>query len=149
MGGVICFYFFGFDYAGDCETGLQFGVVDAVAAYYCDACFGHLVDSAAEDVAHCFVGNLVDREAQYGQGGERLAAHSVYVAYGVGGCDLAEGVWVVDGRCENVDGLDECHAVANVIDAGVVTGCYADQYSRVVVCGKLCQDPFQEGLVDL
>ena len=61
--------------------------LDRVAADDGDARLGRLVGRPAEDVAEHLGRQLVVREADDAQGGQRLAAHRVDVAQGVGGGD--------------------------------------------------------------
>ena len=78
------------------------------------------VGAAAQDLAQHLAPELLERERDQVEGGQRPRAHRVDVRERVGGGDPAEVVWVVDDRREEVDRLDDRQLVADAVDAGVV-----------------------------
>src|SRR3984957_1982767 len=106
--------FIGMDEAGDGVTEFWFVIADGVAAEDCAIGFAHFVEAAAHDLFEDFEGSG-GRKRDDGEGGDGAAAHGVDVAEGVGGGDLAEEIWIVDERREEVDRLDEGDVVGDSI----------------------------------
>jgi GNAT superfamily N-acetyltransferase len=118
-------------HAGDGQAEDRLGGVDGVAAGQRDAGFGAHGAAAANHFAGHFRRQHVDRPAEDGDGHQRVAAHGVDVADGVGGGDAAEVEGIVDDGHEEVGGRDHAAFVVQGVHGGVVARGVADPQLRV------------------
>ncbi|MCY1180592.1 hypothetical protein D9M73_210470 [compost metagenome] len=102
-----------------------------MAAGQRDAGFGAHRTATADHFAGHFRRQHVDRPAEDGDGHQRVAAHGVDVADGVGGGDAAEVVRVIDDRHEEVGGRDHTALVIEGVDCRVIARGIADPEFRV------------------
>ena len=122
------------NHAGDGVSELGFFVTNAVAADHGASGFDHLGEAARENaLQNCEISFL--GKADESERGKRLAAHGVNVAQGIGGCDLSEGVRIVDDGREEIDGLHQSLIGGDEIHSGVVGVIEADQNVGVVLPG--------------
>ena len=134
----------GMDQPHDGVAELGLGVVDGVAADDAHARLARLLGAAPQGLAEHGHGELVPREPDDRQHGDRTPAHRVDVGERVGGGDLPEGVRVVhDGR-EEVHRQHEREPVGQSIDRGVVAGLRSHQHVGV---GDLRQHPQHLGQI--
>ena len=75
-------------------------------------------------------------EADKIHGDSRYAAHGIYIAEGVGRGYLAEGIWIIDDRRKEVDGLYHGEFVVYLINGGVVARVEPDQQIFVTEAGE-------------
>ena len=127
------------DNAHNRQAVFHIAIGDGVAPGQHAAGLRHLFRAAAHHLPQNIQVRLL-REAHNVQRRFHLAAHGPYIAEGVGGCNLPEGVGVVHHRREKVQGLHHRHLVRQLIHGGVILAVVADEQRRVLV--KLRQ-PFQ------
>ena len=75
------------------------------------------------------------RKADESERGEGTSAHSVDVAQGIGGGDLAKGVGIVNDGRKKIHGLHQRGVGTEQIHSGVVGMIEADQNVRVMLPG--------------
>lgn len=111
----------GMDDAGDRVTKLDLAIAHRVPA---DDDGAGLLKAVDASLKHFFKPRqfrvLVVGITQEVQAGERLAAHGVDIAQGVGGRDLTIQKWIIDHWRKKVDGLDQGDLVREAIDPRVV-----------------------------
>ena len=130
----------GIDQSGDGISELGFFVADAVAADHRAVRFHHFREAAGENLLQHFE-IATGGEAYVGQRGDGASAHGVYVAQGIGGGDLAEGVGVVDDGREEIDSLHQRDIGGDFVDAGIIGMIEADQ-----TFGSCCRGSFPRTL---
>ena len=62
---------------------------------------------------------------------QRLSAHGEHIREGVGGGDFAVLKWIVDNRCEEIDGLHERATRIETENAGVIGGGGTDEHVAI------------------
>src|SRR5580765_7073635 len=110
---------------GDGGPELGFFVTNAVAANHGASGFDHLGEAARENaLQNCEISFL--RKADESERGKRLAAHGVNIAQGICGCDLSEGIRIVDDGSEEIYRLNQSLIGGDEIHSGVVGVVEAD-----------------------
>lgn len=133
LGGVVAFHEALLHHAGHGQAEDRLGGVDGVSAGQRDAGFLADLAAAGDHLAGDFRGQHVDRPAEDGDGHQRVAAHGVDIADGVGRGDTAEIEGVVDDRHEEIGGGDHPALLVEGVDSRVVARGVADPELRIEV----------------
>ena len=110
----------------DRETVLELFVDDRVTADDEGAGLVNFVLPTAQDLGEHAQRKRVRWKADDVERSERLTAHGIDVGEGIRRCDLAKGVWIIDDRREEVDGLHEREVVGQHEDPRVIEGLATD-----------------------
>jgi hypothetical protein len=137
------------DEAGDHQSVLRLGVVDAVAPDDGGAGLPDLIGAPLEDQAQDAEGQLRGGEADEVQGEDRPRPHGVDVAERVGGGHRPAGVGIVDDGSDEVHRLDDGQVVGELIHGGVIGRLRPDEESRIGERGQLTQHLSQVRRTDL
>ena len=128
------------DLAGDGVAELHFVVAHGVAAEQRHAGLAQLVEPAGEDGGDDGGIEIALRKPCDGERGQRLPAHGVDVAEGVGGGNLAVRVRVVDDGREEVDRLDKGRPSRPGVNARIVGRAEIKQDPRILLSRNATQD---------
>ena len=106
-------------------------------------CFHHLRKSAANDGLQNLCIPLVG-EAHNRERGNRVAAHGVNIAQGIGCRNLSEGVRIINDGGKEIDRLDQRHLRAEQIHPGVVVGIETNKHVRISGPRQTAQNGIQQ-----
>ncbi|MNM35669.1 hypothetical protein D3C81_463690 [compost metagenome] len=129
--GVVAFHVAFLHHAGHGQAEDRLGGIDGVPTGQGNARFGAYRAATTDHFTGHFRGQHVDWPAENGDGHQRVAAHGVDVADGVGGGDAAEVVRVIDDRHEEVGGRDHAALVVQRVHCCIVARGIADPQFRV------------------
>ena len=110
----------GVDPAVHAQAVLRLLVVHGMAAHQAGAGLHHLVMPAAQDLPQKAQIQMLGREHDQIEGGQRHPAHGIDVGDGVGRGDLAEPVGIVHRRGDEVHGVDHGDLVGQPVHRRVV-----------------------------
>jgi hypothetical protein len=120
------------DESEDAEAVLGFVVPDGVAAGDDASGFGDFFSTAAKDGGEGFGGEFRGEGGDV-EGEDDFAAHCEDVRHGVGGCDGAVGVGVINKGCEEIKRSHDGGLRVDAIDGSVICDPEPDEEVRVVL----------------
>ncbi len=128
------------DNSGDGQTVNRFRITNGMAADERAADLGRLSQAAAQNRGNHSWSNEISRKTNDVERGQRASAHRKDVGKRIGRGDLPVGKWVVNYRCEKINGLHEGTMPIQTINAGVIESVRVHKHFPVRRNGKLRQN---------